>query len=104
MDRNDERGALLLERAIPGTRLSESFDCNEANLVVIGILRELWQSEPQPGVRDLTEQCEKWAMNLEGFSRDTPLPRLDLLEAASTLREIGGYPTGSGSAPRRHAY
>jgi len=53
--RDDEKHALLLERAEPGTFLSESPDALD---VLIGLLPRLWK--PGDGFRPLAEEAEWW--------------------------------------------
>src|SRR3954452_5120859 len=53
--RDDERHALRLERAVPGTFLSESPDALD---VLIELLPRLWK--PADGFRTLEEEAEWW--------------------------------------------
>jgi streptomycin 6-kinase len=66
--RNDERWALLLERAEPGTFLSESPD---ALGVLIELLPRLWKSGD--GFHSLEEESRHW---VEEIGRDVRDPRL----------------------------
>lgn len=58
-----DRGALLLERAEPGTPLSDDPDEDRANRVVAGVLRRLWRPAP---VDEALIRVEEWA---GGFAR-----------------------------------
>ena len=66
--RNDERSALLLERAQPGTFLSGSPDALD---VLIGLLPRLWTSAE--GFHTLEDEAGHWVDEIERDARD---PRL----------------------------
>ena len=79
--RDDERGAMLIERCEPGTRLSE-LDPNSALDVLIGLLPRLWKPAGAP-LRPLEEEAGWWVDHLaEQWERaGRPFERR-LLEAA----------------------
>jgi streptomycin 6-kinase len=57
--------ALLLERCVPGTTLSESPE-EEQDVVIAGLLRRLWRIPAHPGsFRPLQEMCDYWADSFE---------------------------------------
>ena len=57
--------ALLLERCVPGTTLSEGPE-EEQDVVIAGLLRRLWRIPADPGsFRPLQEMCDHWADSFE---------------------------------------
>jgi streptomycin 6-kinase len=76
LDRDNDGWALLLERAEPGTFLSESPDALD---VLIGLLPRLWK--PGDGIRPLAEEAEWW---IEHDLREAPLRDV----AVGLLREL----------------
>lgn len=62
----DRTSALLLERCVPGTTLSEVVAQPEQDIVVAGLLGRLWREPPagQP-FRPLHSMCEQWAVGFE---------------------------------------
>jgi streptomycin 6-kinase len=62
---DDQTVALLLERCVPGSPLSDRPE-PEQDVVVAGLLRRLWV-EPRPGhpFRELQTMCDAWADEFE---------------------------------------
>jgi streptomycin 6-kinase len=57
--------ALLLERCLPGTTLSESPE-EDQDVVIAGLLQRLWRIRADPGAfRPLQEMCGYWADSFE---------------------------------------
>ena len=87
LDADPAMGALLLERLVPGTPLSDHPDRNEANSLACGLLRRLWRPLPErhpfPLVRDLVLG---WAEELPAeFERCGQPFELALVEEAVAL-------------------
>lgn len=86
-----ESGALLLERAEPGTPLADFSDRAAAIDMMCGLLRRLWRPLPRthdfPLVRDL---ALRWATELTEDQRrlGNPLPAALVAEAAEWAREL----------------
>jgi streptomycin 6-kinase len=58
--------AMLLERCVPGTTLSE-YPEKEQDVVISGLLQRLWRIQPDGrSFRPLQEMCDHWA---DGFER-----------------------------------
>ena len=71
--------ALLLERCVPGTTLSERPE-EEQDVVIAGLLRRLWRVPADPGsFRPLQEMCDYWA---DGFERKLTQGRGDGIDPA----------------------
>jgi streptomycin 6-kinase len=57
--------ALLLERCVPGTTLSETPE-EDQDVVIAGLLQRLWRIPADPGsFRPLQEMCDYWADSFE---------------------------------------
>jgi streptomycin 6-kinase len=57
--------AMLLERCVPGTTLSERPE-EEQDVVIAGLLQRLWRIPADPGsFRPLQEMCDYWADSFE---------------------------------------
>ena len=79
-----ERHALLLERCLPGTPLSE-LGQDAALDVLVGLLPRLWKPAPEP-FRPLADEAAWWA---RVPARDVEAARATLLDAAlGALREL----------------
>lgn len=86
------RGALLVERCEPGTRLWEVADEEEANRIAADVLRRLWRPpRPGHGFRLLADEAARWVENLpaEWERLGRPYDRRVLDEAVAFLREAG---------------
>ncbi|WP_062304002.1 aminoglycoside phosphotransferase family protein [Demequina subtropica] len=73
-----ERGALLMERCEPGTRLWSIADEDRAFGIAAGVFRELWRPAPEEApFRTVADQAERWARVLpERWERHGhPCPR-----------------------------
>jgi streptomycin 6-kinase len=85
LDADAEWGALLLERLIPGTMLSEVADDAEATRIAAGVMRELWRPlPPEHGFRSVAD----WAGGLSklrprfgGSTGPLPAPLVERAEA-----------------------
>jgi streptomycin 6-kinase len=81
---NGDTTALLLERARPGVELGQSLPEAEQDVVVAGLLRQMWVPPPAGHpFRPLAEMCDLWAAEAE----ETPPTELDpgLFRAAVEL-------------------
>jgi streptomycin 6-kinase len=87
--RDRERGALLLERCVPGTRLAE---LDDGDRIAADLLRRLWRPPaPAHPFRLLTDEAEAWAAAIE---RDwealgRPFERRLVDAAASACGDLG---------------
>jgi len=61
--------ALLLERCVPGTPLSQAMPGPEQDAVIAGLLRRLWQPATEP-FRPLHEMCDAWAAEFSSRPSD----------------------------------
>jgi streptomycin 6-kinase len=81
---DEDMGAMLLERCVPGTSLRELPE-SEQDVVIAGLLRRLWRSPPPPAVfRPLEVMISSWTAETLAAAeqwRDSGLVRegLDLL-------------------------
>lgn len=67
--------ALLLERCLPGTPLSDVERPERQDVVVTDVLRRLWREPPGDTVfRPLTDMCEAWASEFEDDVADAVDP------------------------------
>jgi len=93
------RGALLLERAEPGTPAAAlvPHDDTAATAALIGVGRRLHRPVP-PGCRlpELSDERESFHGHLARFRHDDPLPRRLVVRAAGLFDEL------CASAPERH--
>ena len=85
--------ALLIERCLPGTPLGRALPEPEQDLVVAGLLRQLWARSPgEYPFRPLAQMCAAWADEFEkDYAAADPASRLDpgLARAGITLfREL----------------
>jgi len=55
-----EKSALLLEWCDPGTALRDCASTDEALTVTLELMRNLWETEPFPGIETLAEQCRRY--------------------------------------------
>ncbi|MEV4640525.1 aminoglycoside phosphotransferase family protein [Actinoplanes sp. NPDC049548] len=87
LGRDDERGALLLERAEPGTTLRSLVrrDDEQATAVLIALMRRLHRPAPADlPVGDLAARTADFAGHLRRYPGDDPFPR-SLVEQAMAL-------------------
>jgi streptomycin 6-kinase len=92
-----ERGALLVERAIPGTQLWAIADEEAAGRAAAGVLRALWRAPPDGhGFRALEGEARRWAQELPArFERHSrPFDRALLHRAVGWIGELLGSPDG----------
>jgi streptomycin 6-kinase len=89
--RDGERHALLLERCVPGSRLWEVVDDEEAIRIGVAVLRRLHRPAPTDHpFRVLQEEADRWAIEIaEEWERlGRPYER-ELVDAATTaIREL----------------
>jgi len=96
---NAESGnGLLLERCLPGTPLGEVLPEPDQDVVVAGLLRQLWGQPYQPHeFRPLAQMCHAWAEEFEAeYAAAAPGERIEagLAEAGIALfRELPGTAT-----------
>lgn len=61
-----QTSALLLERCEPGTQLARGHRPEEQDVIVAGLLRQLWKRPPDDHpFRPLTSMCDFWATGFE---------------------------------------
>jgi streptomycin 6-kinase len=60
LDADDERGAMLLERCVPGTTL-RGLPEEEQDVVIARLLRRLWRTPPSGAFRALAAMTSAWA-------------------------------------------
>ena len=84
--RDDERHALLLERALPGTSLNGVDDALD---VILGLLPRLWKPAGEP-IHRLAEEAAWWASTLEDEweERGRPCERALLDAALDAMRQL----------------
>jgi streptomycin 6-kinase len=86
---HDPRGAMLLERAVPGTTLLEDRYEDRALRLASGVLERLWVPDPG-GITSATTEVGRWVDTLvdrnEALDRPVPADLAD--EAAGLLREL----------------
>jgi streptomycin 6-kinase len=91
---DDERNALLVERADPGTSLWEVGEDEEATLIAASVLRRLWRLAPADGhpFRVLAVEADHWTAQLrsdwEALGRPFEGRLVDA--AAASARELAG--------------
>ncbi|BBG04825.1 MULTISPECIES: aminoglycoside phosphotransferase family protein [Pseudonocardia] len=81
------RGALLLERAVPGSDLSALPDA-EATAVIADRLRELHRAPIPDGPEHIRSEQAAFTEHLRRFPGDDPLPRELVEHAAALWREL----------------
>ncbi len=93
LEADRERGALLLERLVPGTPLSALADDDEATAIAARVMRTLWREAPAlhafPTVADWARGLERLRARHRGTSGPLPEPLVAAAEAvfaASTRR------------------
>ncbi|MBO7743540.1 phosphotransferase [Paenibacillus sp. MWE-103] len=92
LDRNDELGAAVLERAIPGTPLSAVTDDNAATAIfceAFARLRGPFAGE-EADFRTLRRWFEAFVRYRSRFGTDGPLPEHWMVRAEETLEELLG--------------
>ena len=90
LDADAERGALLLERAVPGTPLSTLDDDHEATRIAATVMRRLWRPPPSGHAFPTVAQ---WAAGLqkyrERFAGTTgPLPTRLVSKAEALMADL----------------
>lgn len=86
-----DTGALLLERAVPGTLLARSLPPPEQDVVLAGLLRRLWRRPPEGHpFRTLASMCDFWARDFERRAEGAPAgyDRGLLREGVTLYREL----------------
>lgn len=95
--RNDELGAMLLERAAPGTQLAACLDEVSADELVCELV-EAWSGLEAPeSAVELSVQAERWADNMDNFvslNFEAPLPAKDFARGAEQLRRLAVSQSG----------
>jgi streptomycin 6-kinase len=84
-----EIGALLIERLLPGTMLTEvaATDDDEATRIAAGMLRHLWRPAPaESGLRSLADWCAAYDRNREALARGQGGFPAALFQRADALR------------------
>jgi len=84
-------GALLLERATPGTMARSLVPARdtEATAAIVGVMRRLHAARvPDGGLPDLESQGEAFARHLAVFAGDDPLPRAMVERAGGLFDEL----------------
>jgi streptomycin 6-kinase len=87
LNADDQTGAMLLERCIPGTALRELPEC-EQDLVISGLLRRLWRLPASPHrFRRLSELMAYWSEETQTDEEHWHEPAL-VREGLSLFREL----------------
>lgn len=86
LDEFSDRGALLLERCIPGTPVPPERGLD----VLIRLLPRLWKPATAPPFRTLAEEASHWAVTLEAARQVNPRLVDAALEAISFLASSQG--------------
>lgn len=87
LDRDDEEGALLLERCVPGTHL-RALPEEKQDQVIAGLLQRLWVTPPDPSrFRPLARMVAEWSYESGEFEGPWPYPEL-MEEGLATYREL----------------
>jgi len=86
---HDPRGAVLLERAVPGTSLLHEPDEDHAMLLAAGLLERLWIPGPED-IDTVTDEVERWVDTLPERNQGAGGPIDDDLvkEACGLLRDL----------------
>ncbi len=86
---HDPRGAVLLERAVPGTSLLDEPDEDRAMLLAADLLERLWVPGPD-GVDTVADEVRRWADTLPERNRASggPIDEELIDEANGLLREL----------------
>ena len=84
---HDPRGAMLLERALPGTDLLGHDDEDAAMLLAAGVMERLWEPTPT-GISSVAEEVGRWASTFRDRNRELgePVP-CDLGDEAVSLMD-----------------
>ena len=90
---HDPRGALLLERALPGAHLSGEPDEDAALLVAAGVMERLWIPGP-PGITRVVDEVGRWAATFRdrNDALGSPVPRELADEAVGSMEELIASP------------
>lgn len=85
-----EGSALLLEWCEPGTTLRDSAAADEAFVVTLDIMHELWATRPIPEVETLAEQCRRHVDLGQMTLHEQPeLAHDEILRGLAILEELG---------------
>jgi streptomycin 6-kinase len=94
LESNTEFGAQLLERAEPGTALSEETDERRAMEICAGVLRRMWSATiaPHQDIRPLAEQARIWAASIGSSWREAgePMERALIDDVRQTFESLAG--------------
>jgi streptomycin 6-kinase len=90
---HDPRGAMLLERALPGTGLSEGPDEDAAWLVAAGVMERLWIPGP-PAITRVVDEIGRWAATFRdrNDALGMPVPRGLADDAVASMEELIASP------------
>jgi streptomycin 6-kinase len=91
LERDDHRRALLLERCLPGTRLWQIADDEQATVIAATVLRRLHRPAPAShAYRLLRDEATRWAVEIEADWQQLGRPYDEALVDAATnaIREL----------------
>jgi streptomycin 6-kinase len=90
---HDPRGAMLLERAVPGTPLPDVADGDAALEIVASVLSRLWVPAPD-GITPAVEEAGRWVATFRdrNDALGRPLSDRHLDEAEALMRELEASP------------
>jgi streptomycin 6-kinase len=90
---HDPRGAMLLERAVPGTPLPDVVDGDAALEIAASVLSRLWVPAPD-GITPAVEEAGRWVATFRDRSDalGRPLSDRHLDEAEALMRELEASP------------
>lgn len=86
---HDPRGAMLLERPLPGDHLGEHDEEDEALSLAAGVLEKLWIPDPG-GLQSVTDEVGEWVRTMPGRHHlaGRPFERELIDEAVATARDL----------------
>jgi streptomycin 6-kinase len=89
LEADPERGALLIERLLPGGMLLDLIDDDEATRIAAQVMRALWRPAPPASEDAVFPTAARWASGLQRLratydGRTGPLPA-DMVERAEAL-------------------
>lgn len=87
---NSELGAILMERAVPGSQLSDCLSEIDGESVMVDVIRNLDRSATPKGLMSVSDRVSTWARGLRDLSGPSPLPLGRFVEAADSLDRLAG--------------
>lgn len=91
-----ERGAILLERVLPGETMLDLIDKVDDNEIVAGVIEKLRGVEPTEGLRSAAGQLRTWAMAIDDPPESNLMQPEQWRLASTLLRELATTQEGDG--------